>query len=407
MPDRRAILRRLLFALPPLPARGGGHALVCVFLRGGADTLSLFPPHGDDAYFRARPTLAIAAPGKGGGAALRLDERYGLHPALAALAPAFHEGRLAILQGVGSDNTSGSHFECQDQMEHGNGAGQTPAGGGWLGRFLRVRADAGRSPLSAVAIGTMLPESLRGAPAVSVIESLGDIAIQAPTGSAEAVAGALRALYGADVTLLGGRGVQTLDLFRRVAALDGADEGPAHGARYPDHAFGRGLREIARLVKARVGLEVACIDLGGWDTHFLQGGADGALAGLARVLADGLAALEADLLDRRGDFTVLVVTEFGRRLYENASLGTDHGRGFALGLLGGRVAGGRVLGEWPPAGLDERNPLGPGGLAVAHDFRAVFAEVLCGVMGLAAAEVAAVFPGVAAAGCGLVREVVR
>jgi uncharacterized protein (DUF1501 family) len=404
VPDRRAILRRLLFALPPVAGRDARHTLVCVFLRGGADTLNLYPPWADDAYHRARPTLALKAPGGGSGAALRLDERFGLHPAMAALLPAFREGRLALVQGVGSDNTTGSHFECQDQIEHGDAMGRRPAGGGWLGRFLRVRAGDHSSPLSAVAIGTKLPESLRGAPAVSVLESLADISIRTPGGDPETVAKALHTLYGAELTLLGERGVQTLDLFRKVAQLDAAALPPAHDARYPDHPFGRGLRELARLVKARVGLEIACIDLDGWDTHFLQGAAEGSHAANARTLAEGLAAFELDLLEQRHEVTVLVVTEFGRRMYENASLGTDHGRGFALCALGGRVRGGRILGPWPLAALDERNPLGPGGLAVVHDFRAVFAEVLGGVMGLTPSDAQRVFPDCDLRPCGLWRE---
>ena len=393
---RRTLISKLaLAALPSFAAaREEGHTLVHVFLRGGADTLNFWVPHADDRYYRLRPSLAVPAPGRGAEAAIRLDDRYALHPALRPLEAAFKEGRFGAVQSVGVDNRSGSHFDCQDQMEHGDSPPGPPAGGGWLGRYLRLRGDAA-SALSAVAIGTALPESLRGAPAVSVLERLGDIAIEVPSGGAAPVAAALQALYGAEVTLLGARGGETLELFRRVSALQAAPAPAENGAAYPQDAFGRGLGEIARLIKARLGLQVACIDLGGWDTHFFQGGSRGAQAERIRLLAEGLAAFETDLRALRGRYTVMITTEFGRRLYENASLGTDHGRGFAFMALGDRVRGGRILGRWPVQADDEFsvNTPGPGGLLLETDFRRVFAEVLRGSLGLDAGMAARLFPG--------------
>jgi uncharacterized protein (DUF1501 family) len=251
-----------------------------------------------------------------------------------------------------------------------------------------------------VAIGTVLPESLRGAPAVSVLERIEDIAIK-NSGDSEKAVQALKAMYGADVTLLGQRGVETLDLFQRVSALQGKGEAPEHGATYPKDGFGAGLREIARLIKARLGLQVACIDLGGWDTHFFQGNATGTQAERIKTLAEGLAALDLDLKSHRARYTVMVTTEFGRRVYENASLGTDHGRGFALMALGDKVKGGQVLGSWPIQAEEDVNvnTPGPGGLHAETDYRAVFAEVLRGCF--SAAEVARVFPGIASKAVGL------
>lgn len=399
---RRALLAKLAFATAAA-ARGASkvetpeHTLVCVFLRGGADTLNLWVPYADDRYHRLRPSLAIQAPGKNTSAAIRLDDHYALHPELRPLEALYKEGRLGAVQAVGVDNTSGSHFDCQDQMEHGDSMEGTPAGGGWLGRYLRLALrDGASSALSAVAIGTALPESLRGAPAVSVLERLGDIAIKtrAPQ-KADNVVEALGALYGADVTLLGERGQETLDLFKRVSALQGKNEDPAHGADYPKDGFGGGLREISRLIKARLGLRVACIDLGGWDTHFFQGNATGVQAERIRTLAQGLAAFDTDLKDHRASFTVMVTTEFGRRVYENASLGTDHGRGFTFMALGDRVKGGQVLGSWPIRASEDLNvnTPGPGGLVPETDYRTVFAEVLRGSLGLADADAAKLFPG--------------
>lgn len=393
MPTRRAFLSQMALAAAPIVEDAGRHTLICIFLRGGADTMNLVVPYADDSYYKARPTLAIRRPGSDTGASLRLDEHYAFHPALAPLEASFKEGRLGIVNAVAVDNTSGSHFECQDQMEHGRSMDGAHAGGGWLGRFLRTRSSHTGGPLAAVAIGTKLPESLRGAPSVSVLEKLQDISIRSTSDKSkpDAVTAALRAMYGGDVTLLGETGRQTLDLFEKITALSADGQAPENGAEYPKHRFGDGLREIARLIRARVGLEVACVDLDGWDTHFLQGGTDGAHARNASILAQGLHALETDLKSQRKDYTIIVTTEFGRRIYENASAGTDHGRGFAFFALGENVRGGRVLGPWPLMKEDEVLPIGPGGVQMGFDYRSVFSEVLRGAMGLA--DASRIFPG--------------
>jgi uncharacterized protein (DUF1501 family) len=405
---RRALLSQLVVAASPAVEDAGKHTLVCVFLRGGADTMNLVVPYAEDAYYRARPTIAIKAPENGSTdttRAIRIDDHYGFHPALRPLQDSFAEGRLAIVQGTGvRDNDTGSHFECQDLMEHGDGAKDQPLGGGWLGRYLRVRANKNLGPLSAVAIGTSLPESLRGAPVVSVMQSLDDIALKTPGGKTEAAALALAQLYGADVTLLGTQGRETLELFKRVRALQSPGYSPANGAAYPKDPFGNGLREVARLIKAQVGLEVAAIDLGGWDTHFIQGATQGFQAQRAQLLAEGLAAFDADIKEHRSRVTVLVMTEFGRRIQENSSLGTDHGRGFATFVMSERIKGGRILGPWPSV-VDEAFAVygaggGPGGMLIEHDYRSVLAEVLRGAMDLDKPE--AVFSKVALKKVGLV-----
>src|SRR5260370_23076275 len=303
--------------------------LVCVFLRGGADTLNLVVPYGDDRYYKLRPTLAIPAPSKGGGkaASIKLDDFYAFHPKLAPLYPIFAEGRLAIVQAVGYDNASGAHFEAQDQMEHGEAYGRS-GGGGWVGRLLRS-AGGGQTPLSAVAIGATIPESLRSAPAASAIYSVDEIQITAPTGSSDAVQAALSRMY-ADgskppsragekppdpggigfslrQTSLSQAGEETIDLLRRMEGIRGQRYQPEGTAQYPNESFAAGLREIARLIKAEVGLRVASIDLGGWDTHFFQGTADGQQAEVIATLAQGLAAFDADLARCRDRVTILVM----------------------------------------------------------------------------------------------------
>jgi uncharacterized protein (DUF1501 family) len=365
--------------------------LVCVFLRGGADTLNLVVPYGDDQYYKLRPTLAIPPP-SGGGGAVRLDDFYAFHPKLAPLYPTFAEGRLAVVQAVGSDNVTGSHFEAQDQMEHGEAYGKS-IGGGWLARFLRSGGEQ-QTPLSAVAIGATIPESLRGAPAASAIYSVDEVRIAAPTGNSDAVQAALSRMYAAGSRALSKAGEDTLDLLQRIADIRKQQYRPEGGVQYPENSFAGGLREIARLVKADVGLRVASIDLGGWDTHFFQGAVDGQQAEVIATLAQGLAAFDADLAQYRDRVTILVMTEFGRRIYENGSLGTDHGRGFAMVAIGNPVNGGKVIGEWP--GLDEMGEdgvdglLGPSGLKINHDYRSVLSEVLHDVVGCR--DVAQVFP---------------
>lgn len=391
---RRSFLKQLVLSNQP-----ASHSLVCVFLRGGADTLNMVVPYGDDQYYTLRPTLSISPPNRSGGgdASIRLNDFYAFHPGMRPLFPIFDEGRLGIVQSVGSDNPTGSHFDAQDQMERGESY-KRPLGGGWLGRYLRVREGDDIAPLSAVAIGTTIPESLRGAPSVSALESVEEIQIKSPSGDSSPVASALSAMYGADVGVLRQPGLITLDLLKRVERLRGNHYRPDNGAEYPDDSFGAGLREIARLVKADVGLEVACIDLGGWDTHFFQGTTGGLQAGVIDQLAQGFAAFDSDLLHHRDKVTTIVITEFGRRIYENGSMGTDHGRGFAMMATGSGINGGKVHGVWP--GLEEEAAPGPGGLKINFDYRSVLWEVLDGVMGNPNAG--KIFPGFKRANVGLV-----
>ena len=177
-------------------------------------------------------------------------------------------------------------------------------------------------------------------------------------------------------------GKTTLDLLKRVETLRGTEYKPEGGAVYLDDGFAQGLKEVARLVKASVGLEVACLDLGNWDTHFFQGGSSGLQADLIWQLASGLAAFDADLIGYRSRVTTLVMTEFGRRIYENGSLGTDHGRGFAMLAMGHGINGGKVHGKWPGLveeevpGSDTLGITGPSGLKVLFDYRSVLSEVL-------------------------------
>jgi uncharacterized protein (DUF1501 family) len=331
--------------------------LVVVFLRGGADGLSLVPPLEDADYPKLRPRLAVSPK-----AAVPLDGFFGLHPLLGPLLPAYREGALAVVHATGSEDNTRSHFEAQDFMEHGG-----LAAGGWLGRFLQHRTGPTRGALAAVAVGRELPECLRGAPSAAVLQSLEDFAMP----GSESLLRELEPLYAAERDALGQSARDTLNALRRLEGLRRAPYTPAHGAQYANDAFAQGLMQTARLIKARVGLEAASIDLGGWDSHFTQGTL---IEPLMTRLANGLAAFHRDLGREMERTTVVVMTEFGRRVYENASFGTDHGRGSVMFVMGGGVKGGRVLGPWP--GLKGESLDGPGDLAVVTNYRNVLAPLL-------------------------------
>jgi len=333
-------------------------ALVAVFLRGAADGLSLVAPLGDDGYYKARPRLAIAK-----SSAVPLDGFYGLNPLLKALEPAYREGDLAIIHAAGSEDSTRSHFEAQDLMEHGG-----VAGGGWLGRFLRAQTTTTAGPLSAVALGRSVPLCLRGAPAATVFQSLDDFSL----GDNQArLTACLGRLYAKESGPLGEAGFCTLEALRRIDKLRQSPYRQEHGADYGPDDFSQGLRQIARLIKARVGLQAASVDLNGWDSHFSQ---QTIMDPLLLRLGRGLAAFHRDLGPAMSHTTVVVMTEFGRRVEENSAFGTDHGRGSVMFALGGGVLGGRVLGKWQ--GLTREVLEGPGDLPVLHNYRDVLAPIL-------------------------------
>lgn len=333
------------------------HTLVVVFLRGGADGLNMVVPTGDDAYYRARPLIGVPAKDT-----VRLDDLFGLHTALAPLQQAFQEGELLVVQGAGSEEDSRSHFEAQDFMEHG-GKGS----GGWLGRYLRQNTRAENNPLAAIALGKSCPESLRASPATVVMDSLNDIALGE---EAEAFLTRLGGLYGGSSLPWAKSGSDLLRAMERIEALRAAPYRPSPGVTYPADEFAQHLQQVAQLVKAEVGMEAVTLDLGGWDSHIAT---STLMTPLMSRLSQGLMAFYQDIGQYRDRTTVVVMTEFGRRVYENASLGTDHGRGGTMMLLGGGVRGGRILAEWP--GLDEAHLEGPGDVPVRFNFRDVLAPI--------------------------------
>ena len=384
------------------PRRDGakGDVLVSIFLRGGVDGLSVIVPHGDDDYYRNRPVLALARPGDGKTKAkdrvLDIDGYFGLHPALAPLLPLHEAKQIAMIHACGSDDQTLSHFEAMATMERGVARDTGPASG-WLARHLETAPWNNPSPLRAVSLGSLLPQSLRGTGQATALESVADLRLQSPFhGGPARFEQTLASLYSRDA--LAEAGQEALSVLKTLNGLPPAALSPVKSA-YPKDDLGEGLRQVALLMKSEVGLEAACLDHGGYDTHVVQGTSQGVLAGRLESLAKALAVFASDLGPARwGRTTVVVMSEFGRRVPENSGLGTDHGRAGVMLVLGGHVVGGRVHGKWPglaPSQLD-----GPGDLKVTTDYRGVLAEVIA--HRLQNPNVGTIFPGLAPAPLGVV-----
>ncbi len=353
-----------------------GGTLIVIFQRGAMDGLNAVIPLGEAEYYRQRPSLAIPEPKPGDDtSAIELDGFFGLHPALRPLKDIWDAGDLAIVHACGSPDPTHSHFDAMDYMERGT-PGEKALTSGWLARHLQTAAWENGSPFRAVGIGSMLPTSLRGPVPALALQSIADFHLGGERRSAELLAfqQTLMELYAPVDPALAEPAALT---FEATTTLESAIEGayqPTGGVRYPESGFGRALMQVAQLIKAEIGLEVAAVDIGGWDTHVNQGGSQGQMAALLSDLAEGLAALYADLGEKARRVTIVTMSEFGRRLKENANNGTDHGHGNAMFLLGGGVNGGKVYANWP--GLAPEALYGPGDLSVTTDYRDVLSEIL-------------------------------
>lgn len=349
--------------------RGKPPVLVCVFLRGAVDGLSVLVPYTDDEYYRVRPSIAIPAPGRRGGA-IDLDGRFGLHPSLEPLKAAYDAQELALVHAAGSPHPTRSHFEAQDYMESGV-VGQRAVTQGWLGRCLAARAAAPEVALRAVALTSRRPLALGGLQEALVVPDLRSFRLRASTELEPVLKLGFEQLYRPDSAVLAERvGGQALSTSSRVRRALRTNAIPL--ASYPRQ--GRDFSDVARLIKADVGLEAAWLELGGWDTHRGQGDAQGGeLARRLQVLGQALATFRADLGAELERVVVLVMSEFGRTVRENGTGGTDHGHGSVMLALGGAVKGGRVLGTFPGLSVDELHE--GRDLRVTTDFREVLAEV--------------------------------
>ncbi len=359
--------------------------LIAIFQRGAVDGLNVVVPHGERAYYALRPSIAIPRPNGEETGAIDLDGHFGLHPALRSLRPLWDRKQLGIVEAVGSPDPTRSHFDAQDYMESGT-PGLKTTQSGWLNRAMPQESQA--SPIRAVSLSPDLPLTLRGQNEALAIGSISDFRLRDAQ-----TAASFQSMYG-----LSGDGIlkstakETFEAIKIMQSLQKSQYSPANGAQYPGGRLGRGLAQIAQLIKADVGLEVAFTDVGGWDTHVNEVGAQphaGQLANLLRDFGDSLAAFSQDMGDRMADITIVTMSEFGRTVKENGNRGTDHGHANVMFVLGGQVRGGRIYGDWP--GLEPEQLHEARDLKATTDFRTVLSELVTKQMGNR--SVTGVFPG--------------
>jgi len=399
--DRRIFLKSTGLALVAggfLPkvfvrmARAGTPAsrrvLVVVFQRGAVDGLNVVVPYGEKAYYDARPSIAVPRPGSGDNAALDLDGFFGLHPSLAPILPLFKDGSAAFVHAAGSPDPTRSHFDAQDFMESGT-PGIKSTADGFLSRAIAAEKGRSSSPLRAVALTPALPRILTGSAGAVSMGNVAEFGIRAGASSG-AASDSFESMYGEAVAgTLGGTAKESFEAVRILKAADPAKRPAENGSDYPKSPFANSLKQIAQLIKSDVGLEIAFTDVGGWDTHAGEGGAQGQLSNRLRDYGQTIAAFAKDLGSRMADVTLVTVSEFGRTVRENGNRGTDHGHANVMLFLGGGVKGGKVYGRWP--GLAAEKLYENRDLAVTTDFRDVFGEVLQNRLGTA--SLGEVFPG--------------
>ncbi len=381
---------RTASATPRVFFGGGGSGrdtLVQVFLRGAMDGLTTVVPHGDGDYYVNRPTLAIPPPGQVDGA-LDLDGFFGLAPAAAPLLTPYNNGHLAIVHASGSPDPTRSHFDGFIRMEFGDPLlPPNSVTGGWLARYLIQMASLATGQLRGVMAGSILPLSFSGAPSTLPIPDFANFTFP---GRAATAAQRVSLLGQAFAVVPAPVGTTALDTFASIDLISGIDFAgyvPSGGAQYPDTLLGTQFKHTACLIKADVGVEAITIDSGGWDLHASLGPIDGYMAALLDELTRCIEAFYLDLGSVNDRVTFVCLSEFGRRVAENSSLGTDHGHGNAMIVMGGGINGGQVLASWPglaPGQLDE------GDLAITIDYRDILGEILANRLG--ATDLTEIFP---------------
>jgi len=367
-------------AATPHPKR-----LVVIFLRGGIDGLNVVIPYTETDYYEARPTLAIPQPGKEKGV-LDLDGNFGLHPALSPLIPLWKEKTLAFVHACGSTDDTRSHFDAQKYMESGT-PGNKKTVEGWMNRMLGILP--GKTPVEAVSVGSTLPLILAGHESASNISLRGNSARKLPIDQ-DKIQSAFDQLYASNDPLSlayqEGRAARDTLLKQLEAEMEEAN----NGAPLPK-GFAGETRQLASLMVRDPSIQLAFMDVGGWDTHANQGSSQGQLANRLKNLGEGLVTLVDRLGKIYADTTILVVSEFGRTVAENGNGGTDHGRGNAMWILNGSVRGGQVYGQWP--GLSESERYEGRDLAITTDFREVVSTVLLNQFQVKPNQIDRIFPG--------------
>ena len=373
------------------PPRGADPAdlYINVFLRGGIDGLNLVVPYADSDYITARPSIRIDPPGQEDGA-LDLARGFGLHPSATALHRLYQAGGLAVVVASGSPDPSRSHFDAQDAMEKGT-PGVKSHSSGWLARHLET-AGTGGGTIPVLVTTSDVPTSLIGVDEVAALNSPGGLAYGGHWNEIDHQNLALRRMYNGShwMQLAGSNAMDVID--RIAGAGSGAYTTPPFEGN-PDPqpevgyqgGFGNALRTIVQIQALELGLRVAAVDLGGWDTHENQAGQ---YANRVAELSQSLEAFYIDMLRFTDKFTLCVMSEFGRRVRENFSAGTDHGHGNVMLVLGPNVNKG-VFGQWP--GL-QNDVLSEGeDVPVVNEYRQVLGEVL--VRRLKNPNLPHIFPG--------------
>ncbi len=354
-------------------ASGKKKILITIFQRGAVDGLNMVVPYGDSDYYNLRRTIAVQKPNQADGA-INLDGYFGLHPSLKPLEKFWQNKQLAVVHSVGSPDNTRSHFDAQDYMEAGT-PGVKSTRDGWLNRVLQTSKKENESPFRAVSMTQQLPRSLYGrAPSVAMT-NLADFAINAGIYT-KSVQGGFEGIYQQNSKdSLNETGKETFEAVNFLKQANPAQYRAENGARYPNNPFAQSLLQIAQLIKAGVGLEVAFTDTPGlnWDTHANEGGARGQIANLLNGFGQAIAAFATDLGKRMDDVVILTMSEFGRTVRENGSRGTDHGHANSMFVLGNSVKGGKIYGDWK--GLANDNLYEGRDLAVTTDFRDVLGEV--------------------------------
>lgn len=384
-------------------AAASGRVLVIVFMRGGWDGLNVVVPHGDDEYYRLRPTIAVRSPsGADTASALDLDGFFSFHPSLSGLYGLYQSGQVAVMPSVHYAGASRSHFAGQDIIESASLGNKDS---GWLGRYL---LQVGNNPLSkAISLTEQVPLSLRGLTTpVSAYPDLASLQLAGLGSDRTLMGGVLQQAYasappgnnpnGAALYGVGGRLLDELSSLQAIGQMSSSS-----GASYPSTAFGRQLSQAAALIKARAGLELVTLNLGGWDTHSNQGGGDpaGRMSVLLKAFSESVSAFFADLGADASRVLMLTATEFGRTAAENGSRGTDHGNASTWLLIGPSVRGGLHFGtRWP--GLSATQLVDGRALAHTLDFRSVYGAVLSKFLGVT--DLSAILPGYSGASIDIV-----
>ncbi len=379
-------------------ATAGGGRFVLVFLRGAMDGLSAFVPYADPAYYAIRPGIAIPQPDGTDATTLALDTRFGLHPALAPLAPLWQQGVMAFVPAAGLPAPNRSHFDAQHAWETGQPTAHA-TGSGWLNAWAQAASGAADH---AIGVGESSPEILRGKAPVTLV-SQGKSALRAGATAAPRMRDALQDLYAGDAQLGAAFAEGARSRSATAEQLTEADQLASQNApqamsaemRAANNGAGnvQGLaldaQHLATLMNGNPKLQIGFISAGGWDTHAGQGAAKGGLANSLGRLAQALVELRKGF-SRPGD-VIVVVSEFGRTSAENGTGGTDHGWGNAMLLIGNRINGGRWHGRWEGLAPDRLNEQRD--LPAFHDYRAVMSLVLRSTQGVSDAQLNAIFPG--------------